>query len=522
MHQSLKTSKGPVSVVLILAASILFVSHAWVYRDWSEDDSYITYLYARNFLAGEGLVFNRGERVEGYSNFLWLMIIAAGMRAGADPVLFSKVAGLVAGLAAMYLSWLLAGRLRPGDRRLTWLAPFYIALSPFISRHCVSGLETSLFAALLAACILVASSEGGERGEAAGKRSRSRGTLLAVLLVLLSLTRLEGPAIAAIILAARWIVARKGNGGSGLRGPGGALYETVLYVILFGSYYIWRWAYFGEFLPNTYYAKMSYGVDALIDGAQYTVEFMRDGGGAVFMLLALVPALFRHRRPAYWMCLAVVVFNTLFVVISGGDWMFSYRFYAHVLPVLIPMIAAGASLLVDAGRSGMVKGKFVNVLASLAVLFAFLVTGAAEWRIAQLVMPAVRSHDYLPQNYEELGLWFRDNSPPDATVAISDVGAFAYYSGRRVLDMFGLVSPHIARLKGRLHFKSDPEYILGSDPDYIILVPQDDRGGGHTFVRAPDKEMTLADEFVEHYELIRRVPQHWNNEHVYVYMRKSI
>ena len=47
--------------------------------DWELDDAYISYRYALNFVQGHGLVYNPGEPVEGYTNFLWTIFIAAGM-----------------------------------------------------------------------------------------------------------------------------------------------------------------------------------------------------------------------------------------------------------------------------------------------------------------------------------------------------------------------------------------------------------------------------------------------------------
>ncbi len=50
------------------------------------DDTFICFRYAANWLAGEGLVFNPGERVEGYSDFLWV-VISAGFMAMGVPAL---------------------------------------------------------------------------------------------------------------------------------------------------------------------------------------------------------------------------------------------------------------------------------------------------------------------------------------------------------------------------------------------------------------------------------------------------
>lgn len=57
---------------------------------FGSDDAFISYRYAANFVAGNGLVFNVGERVEGYSNFLYTLLIVPGFLFGHEHIyLFS-------------------------------------------------------------------------------------------------------------------------------------------------------------------------------------------------------------------------------------------------------------------------------------------------------------------------------------------------------------------------------------------------------------------------------------------------
>ncbi len=163
----------------------------------------------------------------------------------------------------------------------------------------------------------------------------------------------------------------------------------------------------------------------------------------------------------------------------------------------------------------------MQISVALVLLGTFMGIGNTELRVARIVLPAVQSHNYLSQNYEELGLWFLENTDEDATIAVSDVGAVGYFSERRILDMFGLIDPHIARLHGRMHYKADPRYILSRKPDYIVLVSLNDQGAGYSFQRIPDYAMNRLPEFHEQYDLIRTVPQHWHNEFVLVYHRRA-
>ena len=498
-------AERPIALALLVVAVGLFVFHARIYWGWTEDDAYITFRYAQNVAAGHGLVFNPGERVEGYSNLSWVLLGAAAIRAGLDPVAVAKGVGLVAAVLALMLCWRLALRLRPGIGLCALLGPFYLAISPVLVQHSVAALETAVFAVLVIAALLVTidARPGG----------RLRRTVRVGLLLLLALTRVEGPAVAVLLLLLRGLRAR--------RGPTPWRGEAAAFLLLFGTYYVWRWIYFGAPLANTFYAKANGGLYGVIDGVQYTVDFIRDSGGALFLALALVPLFLGEARPAYVAALVLLFAYAAFVVGTGGDWMYHYRFYAHVLPVIAALLAVGIDGLLGLARTKTVRAGLLNASLALVLLTTCVSIGNTELRVARAVLPALASHNYLSQNYEELGLWFKENSDPDATVAISDVGAVGYFSGRRILDMFGLIDPHIARLRGRLHYKADPRYVLSRAPDFVVLVSLNDEGAGYSFSRIPDYSMNVLPEFHESYDLIRTVPQYWGNEFVLVYRRKS-
>ncbi len=89
-----------VAALLTLGALLL---HAREYQ-FLTDDAYISFRYARNLADGHGLVFNPGfERVEGYTNLLWVLILAAGALAGIAP----EAAAIPLGYGLTIVLWLL-------------------------------------------------------------------------------------------------------------------------------------------------------------------------------------------------------------------------------------------------------------------------------------------------------------------------------------------------------------------------------------------------------------------------------
>jgi arabinofuranosyltransferase len=68
----------PASVLCWGAAAIILLAIAWHYVPFVADDALISYRYSERLLAGQGLTYTDGERVEGYSNLLWVLLVAAG------------------------------------------------------------------------------------------------------------------------------------------------------------------------------------------------------------------------------------------------------------------------------------------------------------------------------------------------------------------------------------------------------------------------------------------------------------
>ena len=68
------------------------------------------------------------------------------------------------------------------------------------------------------------------------------------------------------------------------------------------------------------------------------------------------------------------------------------------------------------------------------------------------------------------GTWLRDNTPEAWTVAVGDCGMIPYYSGRPILDLYGILDRHIAGLRGRIHRKFDLPYFLVRNPEAVVLI----------------------------------------------------
>lgn len=233
-------SRGRVVVILAILAAAWGAAAAWR-QAWVCDDAFISFRYADNLAHGLGLVYNAGERVEGYSNFLWTLWTALGMRLGAMPETWSIVWGAVFYAATILLLGVrAAGRpLRSGTSALAVpLAAMLAATHRDWNIFATSGLETSCFTFLTLL--------GYDRLIAAPPTPR-RAALAGLVLALVSLTRPDGILFAALggafvfaTMVPRWRCL--------------GAYVGVLLAITVPAE-LWRIAYYGDPLPNTYYAK---------------------------------------------------------------------------------------------------------------------------------------------------------------------------------------------------------------------------------------------------------------------------
>src|SRR5512141_426918 len=131
------------ALVLGGAITLLFLGHALFYiraLGWDAvDDAYISFVYARNAILGHGLVFNPGERVEGFTNFLWTAAMVPLEGAGADVGRVSMLIGALLGVACLALVYRIGAQIL-GSRAVGALAALLLAVDGSFALWSVAGL----------------------------------------------------------------------------------------------------------------------------------------------------------------------------------------------------------------------------------------------------------------------------------------------------------------------------------------------------------------------------------------------
>jgi hypothetical protein len=416
--------------------------HGWQQR-WVGDDAFISFRYAANWARGHGLVWNPGEPpVEGYTNFLWTVIVGVAIKLGLDPAQTATLLGLVCYGGLIGLTHRLARTLDDSPagrdarssspaRAVFLIAPLLVATNPFLQGFATSGLET-MFVTLSVTLAV----ERAHRD----KLYQSGLCMTAALLA---------HPDQALIAAALF-------GGIAVRHRAlrpAARFATPLLLIGL-PYFAWRWHFYGDFWPNTYYAK-SGGASYFLQGTTYLATAVASGGLLGVLALSLRAALRRRASvvgAGYLLALPAVLF---YVAKIGGDFM-NGRLLLPLLPLAFVLAADDADALWNAPRTGAAKAAARAIVALVALVPAALhvavvlpgtvvfgIADEASFYVMTSFSPVVIDHPFFRIG-KDLRATFTDRGLA-ARIAIANVGLAGYYSDLPILDESGLNDRAVAR-----------------------------------------------------------------------------
>jgi arabinofuranosyltransferase len=447
-------------IVFLHTAAVICVSHE------TNDDAFISFRFARNLSSGNGLVFNPGERVEGYTNFLWVVLIAVSYPV-VNPILASKGLGLICNLILLFnFSWFLFKL-----HKSACLFPIiFTALNASLIIWSMRGLETSMFTMFMWLSYTSAAT--------AARNTSARFYVYHGLLTALAVfTRPEG-LLAFMFLPIMIGVRRKSCSNRRLAISACAAASLII------PYLIWKQIYFSTIIPNTFYAKTGASIPVIWRGVAYIIQGWGILESALLILTFFGLFLYKDRSlHVYRIHLALSLFVIVFIVYIlavGGDSLGPDRFLAP----LIPFVSAGAFLTI---LQTCQKFKYSYILVAATAIGVFL----ALWNAAP-ILNFYRSPDVFSFEKEArhrgtiVGRCLAEHTSPDQSIATSIIGRIPYYSNLYTMDVFGLIDPYIARQQApgmgtgaAGHEKSDWEYTLSRKPDFIT---------GQELIAAPPRE----------------------------------
>jgi arabinofuranosyltransferase len=413
---------------LLIPAGILLTT-MWSYKGYIKDDSFISYRFARNLAEGNGPVFNLGERVEGYTNFLWIVLTAPAFWFDADPVRWSKIMGAGFALAAMVMvfwgaRWL--GGSRPSP--FHYIPPLLLACSTSVALWAMSGMAPPLMLFAGTTCIVFL-------WRALEEERRLYFVLAGAAAVMASLTRPEGHMFVIVAGLATAVVAIRRR-----RIPAGGWWLVGVAAAVLVPYHAWRYAYFGELLPNTYYVKAATGPEVYKEGWQQLGNFMGfnvNWGIGIAALAALLPAV---RRPQRLLALGMCVFFMLYLVKIGRDEMKHYRLFLPVFGLYVLLAGEGLRALCQLWKGW--QPRWMAAVPAFAVAVALAVPS----------LKFTREHRYedrylemSEKSFQQMGRYILEHSDEGDKAIFQDMGACPYAGyPRHFVDPIGVVDYFVA------------------------------------------------------------------------------
>jgi arabinofuranosyltransferase len=509
-----------------LLVLVAYLSHCLA-LNYVIDDSYITFRYARNFVNGHGLVFNPGERVEGYTNFLWAMLLSAVLYAKPNTNLLfaAQVLGIGFGIATIVL--VIRFPLLVGQEfgPFCLIAGAFLALNSAFCAWSTAGLETTLFTFLVFA---------GSYTYVYFQQTGRKFFLVPAIFALAAMTRPEGILIFGVTflhLAVNQFRSRKAILSK----------QTLTWLAIFAAiylpYYFWRLSYYGYPLPNTFYAKVGVGFDQYKRGMHYLLDYVRWYGGLIFLLP--LPLLLRNKlKPWIEFFLLLIGTYCAYVIYVGGDGLGFFRFIVPITPFIYILCQEGLRVLYHALNKPFFNGSEWKTVAITCLLLAVSLGYTGRQSLRELLFPnhsrwyepqselsfpfIGKDHTYLSfDNYfvdrqAIAAKWLEANAAPNSLVASTPAGSISYNMNLRVIDMLGLNDVHIAHTRSLTqgrdragHEKGDGQYVLSRSPDYVLLgnvavLPKQltEEEMAKKLVRKSEHEIWADPTFHKNYELV--------------------
>jgi hypothetical protein len=507
----LDTDRGWRGFVLTLTLGLSLL-HQLLFATVTED-ALVSFRYAQNIADGNGPVFNPGERVEGYTNFLWLVLIALPRAAfGADVQTAAVVFGVVAALGCVLLSYLLVNRIVAGadaePRPAIGVAAAVLTASAGgLAVYGPSGSEVPLFVLLLLA---VCYSLAARRPVVAG-----------VLVAFAVMTSPEGLVVA--VLGGLWLVGAALKKKHSWWAPVGYALGALVFLI---PRLAWRATFYQHYIPAPLAAKLGGPLGSqLATGWPYLSGFALAHQG--FLLLGLVAGvalLLRRTEPAFrgfrvaeppargeapvvtarfsgvrvaeppargeapvvtavearaliWLLFATAAGLAAAAVLIGGDPDPAWRLLAPVPPLIaVAAVSAYGVLTVDVEAKPSPRPRAWPAATRLVPVTACGLAGIAV--LVSVFSPEMldRVRDWRAHGTEltEIGGWLGRYLPPGSVVSAAAPGALAARGGQLlIVDVLGRTDDHIAR-DGRHDggVATDYDYVVnGRRP--TVAVPTD-------------------------------------------------
>lgn len=425
----------------------LFVFHSLLFRNWIIDDAGISYAYSRNFASGYGFVSQPGmSPVEGFSNFTWVVLLTPFFSLKTfDPLITPKITSFILVLFSYVIIYKIFLQVSNYPVFGTFFTLLFLSSNTSFVIWTVSGLENPLYVMLIVTVLWKIIDYG------VCKNPAESAITIAILSSLCALTRPDGILYAGIFPVFAFIdfLSRKTSHKK--------LYISLflyvgVFVLVFGSYVFFRYLYFGDIFPNTYYAKGGAISLSILNWLVKIKALLVSVGINKYLFIIVFSAsiylgIKKDIPQKLWGLTITLLISLLIYILLPDDWMREFRFATPFFALFYIFIYSLSELVYEKIRLNRIANGVIVTFLLLLVLtsipsFFQRSTDFAKNPTVPFTMVA-QLYGYRYNEYAKvLGI-------SNGSMLVPDLGGTLYYSHLKVYDLAGLTDKVIARNLGR-------------------------------------------------------------------------
>ncbi|MFX1259058.1 MAG: hypothetical protein ACFFAN_14460 [Promethearchaeota archaeon] len=467
--------KKLIIVVLMICIGISFLWDLYFFS-FTKDDAYITFRYAKNLAEGKGIVFNTRDNnpVEGYSNFLWVILSTIPHFLNLDVVLYTKIFSMILSVFTIIMLFKFANLFY--EKKWALIAPLLYTLYYPFQLWTVGCLETPLLVLLIICVMYFAYKETVEK--------KLYPKLSVLFSILYSLARIDGIIYIigfefSLIIYYLWL-----NKDKSLIVQ--RLFSIAIISSIYSIYFLWRWNYYGYLLPNTFYTKRSKSLISMA-AIEYIALFLIFSAPIILlMIFGTYKTAIKNKdfKKLIFLIVPVIINFVITLNLKQFNAGQGFRYLLPGMPFIITIsIDSFKHLKLNRKINFSEKFKLISLFKHYCSIL-FILSLVIIPTSAPLVHKNVINNDTNEKHYR-LAKWFNKHIDKDELIAYVDMGVVPYYSELDFVDMWGVVDEEVA------HNGFSVEYILDREPTFIMFK-----------IWGPSVDDFLEEEdFEENYEL---------------------
>ena len=485
-------------IAAAILATVVFAIQPW----WTVDDAFISYRYAKNLVSHGQLTWNIGEQpfVEGYTGIFLPLLASLILSIGLPLLATIKVLGILAflGCVVLFINFAQALKIKPRQQLLGLAA---ILISPLFYMHSISGLETIFFSLFLFGSFRALHSTD----------SKNWGVKLGLWLILLAACRPEGYLMVAltsilVLVYHKNLYSFKIN----------ILYYSIIAIIPAIFLLIWRNYYYGEWLPNTFYAKQYHGLfaqDSIKAFLQFFVYYLLIPLGLGILSTLNRASSKADQTPSKLVFTVGLAFITILLLVYFRSNLYMNYGSRFFVPIYLPILLFALHAL-NNGRSPKSETPSPRAKQLVTVFIAMCIVCQSlliAWRFEREWYFLDYYSAIMEDELQPMAKYVRENIPPNARiVSYMDAGALGYYSDLEIVDFGKLNSLYLAHTD--LSQSEVIDYFFSLKAEAVIFTSETEKG----YQYIPEAEEIVRDPRFNTYQKVKQ----WSNRLKYPYYQR--